>query len=453
MAIKCRTGRWQHSNRRILQQESIRQKLYVSMLLQWIFLILLAFPMLYRDTVSITGCFLIYNREATTTDMQKYLSSVVESFSSSRSGVFSLRGTSEDAREKRYLDSSIAPSHQKENNISTISSDNSGNFQNLTSSCLRQKKSSSIPDSNHRATLSANDGNIKPSIKPAAMREKFILTNFQSTALNRASTISPGNSTDDIVKVLCLSGEPYGRTMNQYIQLAVILHQLGVNGTSVVAFKNPYFSRFFKEWFDARDDVWVDYDENAPCDAEYDATTLHYLFFEDKWKQVAYQFKTLIPKTAIRAQAEMAMKEYGGPRNVPVTTVHRRDLEGACVLFAEQKNLIACPNTLSSSELDVMDFKNACLMDYSMIANETQGTEVVLFTDGQVPDLDQTFPIISDHPFPVQSWMMATSVVHYGNPFSTVDVVVYYWRKALAEQSDVVGEMRPSACYRPTPNE
>jgi hypothetical protein len=255
-------------------------------------------------------------------------------------------------------------------------------------------------------------------------------------------------------KVLCLSGEPYGRTMNQYLQLATILHQLGINNTTVVAFKNPLFTSFYKTWFEPRDDIIVSYDDDAPCDAEYDAVTLHYLFFKEKWKPVAYQFETLIPKASIREEAERVMKEYAGPSNLPVTTVHRRDLEGACVLFAEQKNLIACPNIRSSQELSVIDYKNACLIDYPMISNATEGTNVVLFTDGQVPELDETFPTISKHKFHVQAWMMAISDVHYGNPFSTVDVVVYFWRMALSRTTGSNNiEMRPTACYKPTPEE
>ena len=79
-----------------------------------------------------------------------------------------------------------------------------------------------------------------------------------------------------------------------------------------------------------------------------------------------------------------------------------------------------------------------------MIDSETRNTTAVtLMTDGQVPELDQTFPIISNHSFPVQTWTMARSDIHYGNPMSTVDSVVFYWRMGLAG-----AQTRPSACYR-----
>ena len=93
-----------------------------------------------------------------------------------------------------------------------------------------------------------------------------------------------------------------------------------------------------------------------------------------------------------------------------------------------------------------------------MIANATEGTTVVLFTDSQVPELDNTFPIISNHSFPVQAWMMALSDAHYGNPFSTVDIVVYFWRVGLLKQKSSslssnkynAVSMFPKECYKPT---
>lgn len=453
MAIARLQENIQLTQGQMLPLDPVRRRHMVSILTKWIGLLCLALTVLYLDTKSITACILINNRQVNTTDVQTYLSSVAESFSSGRSGVFQLRGSfGENEFDVRTVPSPLGSYGDNELDLQNTTSqrgdliiateihDQYYHKKNLTpvTSVSKQKMSSNISDPRTTATQR---------IAPNEL-------DLENSAINGSDRLNlPGDQTNKNVKVLCLSGETYGRTMNQFIQLAVLLHQLVVNGASVVAFKNSEFSQFFKEWFDPRDDIWVDYDENAYCDEEYDAATLHYLYFDDVWKQVAYQFKTLIPKASIRAEAELAIKEYSGPFNIPITTVHRRDLEGACVLFAEEQNLLACPNTQSSLELDVLDYKNACLIDYPTIANETNGTQVVLLTDSQVPDLDKTFPIISNHSFPVQSWMMAKSNVHYGNPFSTVDVVVYYWRNALLDGSDNVVDMRPSACYRPTPIE
>jgi hypothetical protein len=254
---------------------------------------------------------------------------------------------------------------------------------------------------------------------------------------------TPSLSARDKVKILCWSDKPYGRAMNQFLQLATLLHQAArfdPEQNTVVALRHSAHRRFFLEWFDPRDDVLLDY--RGPCDRHYNATTLFYLYYPQGWQEVAAQFQTLIPKASIRAEAAMALQEYRGPQQRPVTTVHRRHLEGECEIKARARRSLTCPTVTAAQEMSVADLRNACQMDYPMIQNETDGTNVVLFTDHQVPRLDHTFPIRSNHSFPVQAWMMATADVHYGNPFSTCDTVVYFWRGAR-------GAMRPDACYRP----
>jgi hypothetical protein len=79
-----------------------------------------------------------------------------------------------------------------------------------------------------------------------------------------------------------------------------------------------------------------------------------------------------------------------------------------------------------------------------MLANSKQSLQVVLFTDGQVPDLDNTFPNIfneSTH-LMVEMWIMTLSDVHSGNPQSTVDGVVNLWRKGRGK-----GVVHPEECY------
>jgi hypothetical protein len=455
--------------------------------------------MIYIDSKSITACIVVNDRQLSI-NVPKYLASIADTLSSVQSGApavlrgrqsadsvasqiqTSLNETHSYSRQNDEAVSNLIPPNRPLNNIlnDDISSEAVSKREidhtkrNYSNVLLKQntiahasQTAIAIANESEKPIAFSVDSSINNSIKQTnhmQSEEVESKSSEQNSSRNRAQNegvVNESKSTDDSkqeapiqAKVLCLSGEPYGRTMNQYLQLATILHQLGINGTSAVAFKNPLFTSFYKTWFEPRDDVIISYNEDSPCDAEYDAVTLHYLYFAEKWKPIAYQFETLIPKASIREEAVNVMKEYAGPSNIPVTTVHRRDLEGACVLFAEQKNLIACPNIRSSQELTVMDFKNACLIDYPMIANATHGTNVVLFTDGQVPALDRTFPNISKHSFPVQSWMMALSDVHYGNPFSTVDTVVYFWRMALSKAtgSDNI-EMRPKTCYEAAPTE
>jgi hypothetical protein len=274
--------------------------------------------------------------------------------------------------------------------------------------------------------------------RPPNIEEADDVALNQSVSKQRAS---------DKPKVLCWYDKPYGRAMNQYLQLATLLHQATLlNGThrTVVALRHSAYNNFFRDWFDPRDDVLLDY--RGRCDQSYNASTLFYMYYPNGWQDVAAQFQTLIPKASIRAEAAAALQEYRGPQQRPVTTVHRRDLERGCNSKALQRHGITCPSVSAAQEMPVSDLVNACQLDYPMIKNETNGTQVVLFTDGQVPKLDRTFPIRSNHSFPVQAWMMATSAVHYGNPFSSCDTVVYFWRMGL---STARGTMRPEACYQP----
>ena len=464
---------------------------------QWIILVVVSLLMIYIDSKNIWACN-ITNDHPMSLDVPKYISSLTtDAMTSIKKGTPALlRGTSRTSSGSQPSHSSVARQtsarggnrnnehtvvellHQppvpnilahNEASIHTlkiVNTDMDDNISVVTPSSITvpsdDMKSSQNDDRSSSKEQDKSQFKAKVEDSVNQMNDRLSEDNVGNTASESVPISSEYNGTATRRKVLCLSGDSYGRTMNQYLQLATILHQLGINGTTVVAFKNPLFTSFYTTWFEPRDDIIVSYEYDAPCDAEYDAVTLHYMFFADKWKQVAYQFKTLMPKASIKEEAERAMREHAGPsNNVPITTVHRRDLEGACVLFAENKNLIACPNIKSSLEMSSTEYKDACLIDYPMIANATHGSSVILLTDGQVPALDGTFPIISKHTFPVQSWMMAISNMHYGNPFSTVDLVVYFWRMALAEANGTHHDdnnprhnnMQPSASYKPTPPE
>ena len=426
----------------------------------WIILVILSLAMIYIDSKNISA-YIIINDRPMSMEVSKYVKSITETIASVNKGAPALlRGSSDRSGHGISRQTSVWGSQNGEQVLKTLHQqlpvpnsiltyNNEATIHSLTID--KDEKDTTVTMITETPSTQP-DTTEEPKQLPFGREETDSAHDRQSHDANQGSE-HPKRMTRP--KVLCLSGDSYGRTMNQYLQLATILHQLGINGTSVVGFKNPLFASFYTTWFEPRDDILVSYDIDAPCDAEYDAVTLHYLFFADKWKQVAYQFETLMPKASIQEEAERAMQEYAGPSNVPVTTVHRRDLEGACVLFAENKNLVTCPNIQSSLEMSSADYREACLIDYPKIANATQGTTVVLYTDGQVPELDATFPITSKHAFPVQSWMMAISHVHYGNPFSTVDLVVYFWRMALAKSKGDHRDrhMRPSACYKPTPTE
>jgi hypothetical protein len=95
-------------------------------------------------------------------------------------------------------------------------------------------------------------------------------------------------------------------------------------------------------------------------------------------------------------------------------------------------------------------------MDYNMVVKAIEKTsmtnnayKVVLLTDHQVPSLDETFPLVSNYTFPVEMWIMTLSDQHYGNPMSTIDLIVYYWRSLLHKRSTNKVQQFPNACYQP----
>ena len=161
----------------------------------------------------------------------------------------------------------------------------------------------------------------------------------------------------------------------------------------------------------------------------------------------------LLPKESIRNEAEQAvhdMLRYNLSNATAFVSVHRRSMDvpnatEECLARSKQYESFCFGNKITDEERAAY-----CSVAYSDVMTDLQkrdaesGTNfsslpVVLFTDHQSPDLDDTFPYIDDHDFQVQSWMITQSVVHYGNPLSSMDYVLYHWRKGK--------EVRPTSCY------
>jgi hypothetical protein len=234
-------------------------------------------------------------------------------------------------------------------------------------------------------------------------------------------------------KVVCVAVPFFGRNFNRIIQLGNALSIAGEDGNVVGL--DERWSNWYKSFHDQRDDILLYY--NGTCVSTWKPITLH---LRKSMDALRGEIESLIPKASIRAEAEAALADFGGP----VTTVHRRHLEGGCVGLAQKKKVV-CIHPAARQNLTVSELVDICNMDYGNIVHQTNGTTVVLFTDGQVGHLDQTFPHISKHSFQVQTWMMARSQVHYGNPMSTVDMIVAMWRRGLAS-----GDMMPKLCYDPS---
>ena len=69
----------------------------------------------------------------------------------------------------------------------------------------------------------------------------------------------------------------------------------------------------------------------------------------------------------------------------------------------------------------------------------------LLFADGQNAAHIATYERVDAHPLEIQLWMMVLSDVHVGNPQSSMDYVVWAWKRA--GHGPPGWRMLPSDCY------
>ena len=161
----------------------------------------------------------------------------------------------------------------------------------------------------------------------------------------------------------------------------------------------------------------------------------------------------MIPSERIRQEAQDAVAELLQQDQHNATTfisVHRRSMnrggQAECDRIAREGNARYCVGPHTS--LADVDYAGYCTITYDKVLEDVrrQWTSndplppIVLFTDGLIPELDETFPLVDNHTYHVQTWMMTLSSIHYGNPMSSMDYVLAHWRQGR--------NMRPSSCYR-----
>jgi hypothetical protein len=270
---------------------------------------------------------------------------------------------------------------------------------------------------------------------------------------------------------LCIQGARwYGRTFNRILEIANALAILADNSNDLLAVSDvgsqndnnmkrtrinpiqketfigisPSLSEWYEEFLDLRPDIVLNY--TGPCLSTWMSKDLfHHSVYKNSRKS-RQQIQKLVPKESYRVEAERAIAAYSKMGLQQVISVHRRHLEGMCVKKATQGS-VACINRRVRGKLSTKELLDTCNYDYNMVRAHHAATidnnesVVVLFTDHEVPALDETFPIRSNYSFPVEAWMMTQSDVHYGNPHSTVDLVVAIWREEMGRTT------HPSACY------
>ena len=239
---------------------------------------------------------------------------------------------------------------------------------------------------------------------------------------------------------ICLRSPFYGRTNNRVISIAKMLKLNQKEGKGRKLGLDRRWSRFYHEHFDHRSDVLLNYNPHGEC--QYTLTGEE-AFSSNDWELSI--LSTFLPHQKHRDAAEKILREW--PYGNEYISVHRRDLEGSCRVHARCSDVnletLECLQVRKNDTSDTCtaDVRlRACDMEYKFVDNP-EGLPVVLFTDGQVSALDNTFANrfnASSHFF-VEMWLMVRSKVHYGNPRSTVDEVVANWRHGRG--------MEPKECY------
>jgi hypothetical protein len=341
---------------------------------------------------------------------------------------------------------------------------------------------------NPNVMIVPSSGSYDNGHKHHEMNYPIALPLFNSSSED-SDTGSNSSTADTTTTVFCLSGV-FGRNCNSIIQIANTLHKVqkyqqqqqqqhqapldhynnNNNSYYKVGLPPGDWTERYLEFFDPRPEILVNY--MGTCHFKLQAKRIHYSYPKHKPNM---QLMQLTPKVQVRQAAEAAIQEYiemwkleqpHEPQQKPPTTnktttihssyafvsVHRRWLEGSCHIRSDIPGENFCIN--SNHKIRVQD---TCEIVYSNITEDYYRRyhpqapppqqqdqpfimpPVLLFTDGQQPELDQTFPFRDSHPFAVQLWMMTLSAIHYGNPVSSVDHVVNHWRQGVG--------MEPSDCF------
>jgi hypothetical protein len=153
--------------------------------------------------------------------------------------------------------------------------------------------------------------------------------------------------------------------------------------------------------------------------------------FWDMFQMRAANVTLPVPRRDFRDRVER------DPRKISVS-VHGRSMDGNC-----HESVFVCTTVMAdkSSVVDTCDYSEPRIREVFDIHDENVG--ITLFTDGQNEAAIQTYGVVDDRPFFEQLWAMVLSPHHIGNPKSSMDFLIYLWRRQLG----IPGVMEPAACY------
>ena len=250
---------------------------------------------------------------------------------------------------------------------------------------------------------------------------------------------------DTLEKVcLTLTGH-YGRNFNMIIEIAHLLEDAAQLTGERVQLMGKW-ARFYEAWFEPNPNIDLKLHSNdnlkgviAGKDFGCELVTARQMFYlySDTKDTVNPWVAEMHLKQSIQDAAIQAVQEIG-PHFV---SVHRRWLEGTCPKRILSHGWARCEH-MSDDELETICTWTESDIRSALHAEGIRGAStwpIVLFTDSQQPEEDNTFSHIDRHDFNVAIAMMTMSDVHFGNPASSVDHILSIWRTK--------GRMLPSHCW------
>jgi len=242
-------------------------------------------------------------------------------------------------------------------------------------------------------------------------------------------------------ETLCLGGLPYGRFGNNVISIlnARITAKKMAARLAIIS-TGDYVVRLQEAFLgEMTDVVWVSSaysieQQSIVCTSQ---ETWESSFFRlyDYRSHVLDEYDPPRLTEIVRSVAINALLNYR-----PGFTVHGRSFEGAC-FFAQkyEHTSTGCPN-----------FHHDLCTDYSyqtlVRLFDVQGHPVLLSDMQSIENVDSYRKVnasIDSNELPVQLWMMVVSHVHVGNPGSSLDFLVWLWKKKY----NPLSIMHPSSCY------
>jgi hypothetical protein len=234
---------------------------------------------------------------------------------------------------------------------------------------------------------------------------------------------------------LCLVN-PSGRAANRVCQIANALRRVAPRAGHAatawyVRLAEPYRAFFDDDtadrWFEAHPRIAL---SDGPCDETLQGWDALIAALRDPAETaVAVRELRFAPEVLATARAALVAANT-------TLSVHRRHLEGDCRAKSKDAALRWCLR----ADADV-DYAAWCDLTHATLPAELRlmHHNSLLFTDGQRPALDRTFPRRDSHPFRIQVAMMTLAAHHVGNPASSIDFLVAAWRSHL--------RVHPRSCF------